>query len=97
MVFEEKLDNHVRYRKYRGEYAVLISFLKQFKKFFFHLIEQALRSVLAEPSRYQSHAIDLQINDDVLLLVEKTVLCIIFTLKFLNTSFKNFKTYLFFL
>ena len=45
-VFEEKLDNHARYSKYRGVYALLISFLKQFKKLFFHLIEHALRSLL---------------------------------------------------
>ena len=41
MVFEEKLDNHVRYSKYRG-----VSFLKQFEKFFFHLIEHAVKSLL---------------------------------------------------
>ena len=46
MVFEEKSDNHAIYGKYRGVYALLISFLKQFKKFFFHLIEHAVRSLL---------------------------------------------------
>ena len=46
MVFEEKSDNHARYSKYRGVYALLISFLKQFKKLFFHLIENVLRSLL---------------------------------------------------
>ena len=48
MVFEEKSDNHARYSKYRGVYiyALLVSFLKQFKKFFFHLIEHAVRSLL---------------------------------------------------
>ena len=30
----------------RGVYALLISFLKQFEKFFFHLIEHAIRSLL---------------------------------------------------
>ena len=33
MVFEEKSDNHARYSKYRGVYALLISFLKQFNFF----------------------------------------------------------------
>ena len=46
MVFEEKSGNHVKYSKYRCVYALLISFLKQFKKLFFHLIEHALRSLL---------------------------------------------------
>ena len=46
MVFEEKLDNHPRYSKYRRVFALLISFLKQFKKLYFHLIERALRSLL---------------------------------------------------
>ena len=46
MVFEEKSDNYAIYSKYRGVYALLISFLKQSKKFFFHLIEHALRSLL---------------------------------------------------
>ena len=46
MVFEEKLGNHARYSKYRCVYALLISFLKQFKKFFFHLIEHALKTLL---------------------------------------------------
>ena len=46
MIFDEKSDNHARYSKYRCVYALLISFLKQFKKFFFHLIEHALKSLL---------------------------------------------------
>ena len=46
MVFEEKSVNHARYGKYRCVYALLISFLKQFKKFVFHLIEHAVRSLL---------------------------------------------------
>ena len=45
-VLEEKSDNHARYSKYRWVYALLTSFLKQFKKLFFHLIEHALRSLL---------------------------------------------------
>ena len=48
MVFEEKADNYAIYSKYRSVYALLISFLKQFKKFFFHLIEKALGSVLGQ-------------------------------------------------
>ena len=45
MVFEEKADNYAIYSKYRGVYALLISFLKQFKKILYHLIEHALRSL----------------------------------------------------
>ena len=47
MVFEEKSDYHARYSKYWCVYALLISFLKQFKKLFFHLIEHALNSRLS--------------------------------------------------
>ena len=46
VVFEEKSDNHARYSKYRCVYALLISFVKQFKKLLFYLIEHALRSLL---------------------------------------------------